>query len=222
MKLGYEPAVHVRELRGADVASTAELLAHAFVADPAYAYLFPALETRIAGLRDFFARNLRTHLPYACTFVAVDGGDRPLATVTLRPPAGIDISLWTMLRRGLLPFAIAHGRAAVQRLFWLKRTYDALEADAADHQSHAYVHMMAVLPEHQGRGLGTHLLSRVLAASAGAGGLRRTVLATHLDRNVAFYERHGFELLSQRTLQPPDSHSYTVWSMRTLSDAGRE
>jgi len=214
MKLGYEPAMRVLPLRGAQVASTAELLAHAFVADPAYAYLFPALETRIAGLRDFFARNLRTHLPYACTFVAVDGGDRPIATVTLRPPAGIDISLWTMLRRGLLPFAVAHGRAAVQRLFWLKRTYEALEADAADHQSHAYVHMMAVLPEHQGRGVGGHLLSRVLAASAGTGPVRQTVLITHLGRNVTFYDRHGFELLWERTLQPPDSRSYTVWSMR--------
>jgi len=222
MKLVADGAIRVLPLRGAHVASTAELLACAFVADPAYAYLFPSLERRVAGLGDFFARNLRTHLPYACTFVAVDDGDQPIATVTLRPPAGINISLWTMLRRGLLPFALAHGRAAVERLFWLKRTYDALEADAAQHESHAYVHMMAVMPEHQGRGLGGHLLTRVLAASEGTGRLRQTVLITHLDRNVAFYDRHGFELLSDRTLQPPDGDSYTVWSMRRLCDARRE
>ncbi len=130
------------------------------------------------------------------------------------PPAGIHVSLWTILRRGLLPFAMTHGRAAVRRLFWLKNAYEALEAEAADHASHAYVHMLAVLPEHQGRGLGSHLLTRVLAAGAASGTQRQTVLTTNLDRNVAFYERHGFELLSRRTLEPPDSHSYSVWSMR--------
>jgi GNAT superfamily N-acetyltransferase len=142
----------------------------------------------------------------------MDGADRPIATVTLRPPLGFHISLWTILRRGLLPFAIAHGLAAVRRLFWLKETYDALEADAAASAPHAYVHMMAVAPEHQGRGVGHRLLADVLDAHAAP----QTVLTTNLERNVVFYRRHGFEVSSERRLQPPGSHPYTVWSMRHL------
>ena len=92
------------------------MLAHAFANDAAYSFLFPAADTRAAGLLQFFEGNLRTHLPHACTFVALDAAERAIATVTLRPPAGIQISLWTMLRRGLLPFAIAHGGGAVRRL----------------------------------------------------------------------------------------------------------
>ncbi len=216
MNLEAESAVRVLPLREGQVELTAEMLARAFVTDSAYAYLFPVGETRVAGLRDFFERNLRTHLPYGCTFIGVDGGDRPIATVTLRPPGGINLSVWTMLRRGLLPFAMAHGRAAVRRLFWVKRAYEVLEGDAADHASHAFVHMMAVAPEHQGRGVGSHVLTRVVEASATPGSQRQTVLTTHLERNVTFYERHGFQLLSKRTLEPPDSHLYTVWSMRRL------
>jgi GNAT superfamily N-acetyltransferase len=210
MQLQTEPFTRAEALRAAHVDRTADLLARAFEVDEAYRYLFPDAAARTAGLRDFFARNLRTHLPQACTFVALDAGGRVLATVTLRPPGGLHISFWTMLRRGLLPFAAAHGWGAVQRLLWLKRTYDALEAEAAANLPHAYVHMMAVAPEHQGQGVGSRLLAQVLGASNAA----QTVLTTHLPRNLVFYRRHGFEVLSERTLQPPRSHAYTVWSMR--------
>lgn len=210
MQLQTESFARMTPLRAAHVDLTADLLARAFEVDEAYRYLFPDAALRTAGLRDFFTRNLATHLPHACTFAALDAGGRVLATVTLRPPSGLHISFWTMLRRGLLPFAAAHGLDAVQRLLWLKRTYDALEAEAAANMPHAYVHMMAVAPEHQGRGLGSRLLAEVLGASIAT----QTVLTTHLPRNVTFYRRHGFELLSERTLRPPRSHAYTVWSMR--------
>jgi len=220
-----ESSLRMSALREAHVARTADMLAAAFSVDAAWCYLFPDAATRRAGLCDFFARNLRTHLPYACTYVALDADERPLATVTLRPPRGIHISLLTMLRRGLLPFAIAHGRAAVQRLLWLKKTYDALEAEAAAGDAHAYVHMMAVAPEYQGRGIGSRLLAEVLSAHASPSVVAQTVLTTHLERNVVFYRRHGFELSWQRTLEPPAGVPYTVWAMRrcgtvTVASAG--
>jgi len=210
MQLQAEPFARVQPLCAEHVERTADLLVRAFEIDEAYRYLFPDAATRAAGLRDFFARNLTTHLAHRCTFAAIDARGHPLATVTLRPPSGLHISLWTMLRRGLLPFAAAHGTGAVQRLLWLKRTYDALEAEAAAHQPHAYVHMMAVAPEHQGRGLGSRLLAQVLGPRAAT----QTVLTTNLSRNVVFYRRHGFEVTSERMLQPPGTHAYTVWSMR--------
>jgi ribosomal protein S18 acetylase RimI-like enzyme len=212
MQLQTDSFARVETLRAAHVERTAELLAGAFEIDAAYRYLFPDAVTRGAGLHDFFARNLETHMAHACTFVGLDARGQALATVTLRPPNGLHISLWTMLRRGLLPFAAAHGVDAVRRLLWLKRTYDALEAEAAANQPHAYVHMMAVAPEHQGAGLGSRLLAEVL----GARGAVQTVLTTNLARNVAFYRRHGFDVFSERGLQPPDSHVYTVWSMRRV------
>lgn len=189
------------------------MLADAFEVDAAYRYLFPDAERRHAGLEDFFTRNLCTHLPHRCSHVAVDAEDRVLGTVTLRPPHGFHISTLTMLRRGLLPFAIAHGRRAVERLLWLKRTYDGLEVEVAGGHAHGYVHMMAVRPDHQGRGIGSRLLAEVLAGDPHTA-THPTVLTTHLPQNLVFYRRAGFELISERTMQPPAGASYPVWSMR--------
>lgn len=195
------------------VASNARLLAAALSNDPAYGYLFPELATRRAGLEDFFTRNQRTHLPHRCTYVALGEHGESFGTVTLRPPGGIRISMLTMIRRGLLPFALRHGRSAVKRLLWLKATYDALEAEAAHGEPHLLVHMMAVRPELQGRGLGTRLLRTVLDRALSERPRTRVVLTTHLPENVVFYRRAGFDVTHERELTPPGSAPYTVWSM---------
>ena len=207
-------------LQPAHVERTAAMLARAFAIDPAFGYLFPDPQRRERGLRDFFARNLRTHLPHRCTHALLDPQGQPYATVTLRPPGGIHVSALTMLRRGLLPFALAHGRATVQRLFWLRRTYDALEAETARGARHFYVHMMAVAPERQGRGHGARLLEQILECETARAPDLPAVLTTHLPRNVVFYQRHGFEVADERGLRPPGSDGYTVWTMRRTHQLG--
>jgi len=160
-----EDATTFDPLAASQVDALAPLLATSFDDDPAFQYMFPAAETRTRGLSDFFARNLRTHLPHACTQIAVGDAGELRATMTLRPPQGIPISLATMLRRGLLPFALSQGVAAVKRLLWLKETYDELELRASENKPHWYVHMMAVRRDLQGRGVGSALLRGVLAAA---------------------------------------------------------
>lgn len=206
-------ALNVAPLDASKVAPLAALLARSFDRDAAYRYLFADEASRTRGLQDFFVRNLQTHLPHGCTHVATDGAGVLLATVTLRPPAGIPISTLTMIRRGLLPFAFAHGRAAVKRLFWLKATYDAIEARAAQSAPHWHVHMMAVRGDAQGQGVGSALLRRVLE-QATATSQHAVVLTTHLPENVVFYRRAGFEVVDEQTLTPPDDRAYSVWSMR--------
>jgi ribosomal protein S18 acetylase RimI-like enzyme len=199
-------------IRATDVPTLAPLLAEALAVDAGYQYLFPDAALRVAGLSEFFAGNLKTHLPHACTHALRDQRG-VVATVTLRPPGGVPISMWTMLRHGLLPFGFSHGVGAVKRLLWLKETYDALEAEAAEHQPHWYVHMMAVRPDAQGQGRGTALLERMLRQTADAGSPRSTVLTTHLTQNLVFYRRSGFEVTDERELSPPGGAPYVVWSM---------
>lgn len=224
--MSNEPATSAAEPLGVatlgepELAPTARLLAHAFEVDAAYRYLFPEAQRREAGLEDFFARNLRTHLPYRCTRVALDAEGGLLGTVTLRPPGGVHISLLTMLRQGLLPFALAQGAGAVKRLLWLKRTYDAYEALLSQGRPHWYVHMMAVAPEAQGRGVGSELLDRVLDETARRSPGVDCVLTTHLERNLGFYARAGFELSWERTVEPPDAAPYPVWGMTRRSPSG--
>lgn len=205
----------VRLLESADIPATAALLAAAMDDDPAYGFLFPRVAERARGLRDLFARNLRMHLPYRCTTVLTDGL-AVVGTVTVRPPEGFAITLLTMLRRGLVPYGLAHGASAVRRLLVLKSTYDGIETRLAAGAPHWLVHMMAVEPSRQGHGLGSRLLEQVLATTADS---RRapeappTLLTTHKERNVVFYERAGFELMDVRSVSMLDEPPYRVWSM---------
>ncbi len=197
------------------VAATASLLADAMDDDPAYGFMLPPSPARHARLADFFERNLLAHLPYRCTYVALDAR-HVVGTVTVRPPGGITVSLWTMLRRGLLPFAVANGASAVRRLLTLKTTYDRLEAEHLAGDPHWLVHMMGVAPSRQGAGLGSSILRSALAATADAAD--RTAcpvgLTTHKERNVVFYRRAGFVVVDERELELAPGPPYRVWTMR--------
>jgi GNAT superfamily N-acetyltransferase len=191
----------------------ARMLAAAFEVDPAYRYLMPDAATRAAALADFFVRNQRVHLPYRCTYVARMRDGSLGATVTLRPPGGVAISTLTLVRSGLVPFVWKHGRDALKRLLWLKDTYDALEREAARGEPHYHVHMMAVRPELQGKGLGSRLLEAVLERGSAAQPELPIVLTTHLPENIVFYRRAGFEVIDDRVLRPPRAEEYRVYSM---------
>jgi ribosomal protein S18 acetylase RimI-like enzyme len=208
--------LEVRPLATHDITDVAALLAAAFDDDPAYAYFFPKRATRSRGLTDFSARNLGTHLRHRCTFVGVTGG-AIAGTLTVRPPGGIPISAVTMIRDGLLPFAVDNGLGAVARLFRLKGAYDALEAAVSGGARHWLLHMMAVAPVAQGRGVGSELARQVMARTADAAPAERApaVLTTHQSRNVEFYRRLGFETTDERLVKLDPSHAgHTVWSMR--------
>ena len=84
-------------------------------------------------------------------------------------------------------------------------------------ERHWVVHMMAVDPSRQGRGLGSHLLNFILDATVDArttGGKAPAVLTTHEERNVLFYERAGFEVDGAQTMSSMGEAPYRLWSMR--------
>lgn len=200
----------VSSLQARDVPAVASMLARSFEVDAGYRFLFPDASTREAGLADFFARNLRIHLPHRCTRVARDGSG-PVATVTVRPPGGVHVSMATMLRHGLLPLALSRGISTVRRLLWLKNTYDAIEQELGAGRPYWHVHMMAVREDRQGGGVGSGVLA---AALSDCDASIPVALTTHLEKNVVFYRRAGFDVVFERTMRPPSSAPYTVWAMR--------
>jgi GNAT superfamily N-acetyltransferase len=204
-------AASVREAVERDVDALGGLLADAFEDDPAYRFLLPPSKKRPRSLADFFARNLRTHLPYRCTHVLVDEGGAILGTVTLRPPGGVPITLFTLVRRGLLPFVARNGPMAVSRLLKVKGIYDDLEREMIGAAPHRLVHMMVVRRDVQGSGFGKQMLSSVLRERSDL----PVVLTTHNEGNVSFYRRLGFDVTRVRELARPQvPDPYTVWCMQ--------
>ena len=205
---------HVSLLAPSQLHLLARVLTEALDDDPAYQYLFPEAALRQRGLYEFFASNLHMHLPFRCTHVLTAPDGELIGGVTVRPPGGIRVSPLVLVLQGLVPFALREGRGALRRLFWLKEAYETLEARASRGEPHFHVHMMAISPELQGRGLGARLLATALRRSADAGSLRcPTVLTTHRPVNVTFYARAGFEVVDERRIAPPGAAAYTVWSL---------
>jgi ribosomal protein S18 acetylase RimI-like enzyme len=133
------------------------------------------------------------------------------ATVTLRPPGGIRVSGAALLR-ALAPFALEYGPGVIRRMLDVKRVYEALERRAAEGRPYWHVHMMAVHPELQGKGLGGRLLEEVLAGAVH--GPERIVLTTHKAVNVRFYQRAGFRVTQEDSVSPAGAMPYVVWCMR--------
>ena len=119
---------------------------------------------------------------------------------TLGPISIVDElrALPTMLR--------ASGLARFNRLM-------AIRADLDRHhpmdRRHAYLWFLGVAPAAQGRGVGSALL-RAANARHDAAGLP-AYLETGTTRNVALYQRHGFQVISEHRARTDAPNMWSMW-----------
>ncbi|MEW6433149.1 MAG: GNAT family N-acetyltransferase [Myxococcota bacterium] len=175
-------------------AAAASVLGHAFAGDPAFRHALPDDARRVAQLTWLCARVMR--------FVELSGGrvdvagDGPRAVALWAPVTRAwREPLGRLVRSGLAATPFVLGLGAVRRLAALGRVTGALHAALAP-VPHDYLLQLAVAPGEQGRGLGSALLREGLERSSRAG--RAVWLETTNPANVAFYERHGFEVAGRR------------------------
>lgn len=173
----------IRDLRDDELAEAGALAAAAFREDPGFSYILP----------DDAARRLR--LPSLMTALfAVDaaGGGRPrgafegdaLVGVAASLPAGVaspDLVAWIRHLPSLL--WLLADPAALLRALALLRAIEGLRPDDT-----GYLHVLAVHPATQGRGIGAALLRDAIEGSGG-----RLHLETFTRDNVAWYEKKGFK-----------------------------
>ena len=77
------------------------------------------------------------------------------------------------------------------------------------HEPHWYLASLGTAPERQGQGIGSALLQPVLA-HCDAEGLP-CYLESSKERNVPFYGRHGFEVVTELQLGPHGPRMWTMW-----------
>jgi ribosomal protein S18 acetylase RimI-like enzyme len=149
------------------------------------AWVFDDAERRLAQLRRWMGLGLDAGLTRGHVYAA---GDRRAAAIWSPPDVQIFDELWGPRLAGLIVELI--GESAGPRLQGLTRM-----VSHHPEEPHFYLMLLGTHPAHQGQGLGGALL-RPMLERCDAQGLV-AYLESSNPRNIAFYERHGFEVLCE-------------------------
>ncbi len=183
----------------ADVPALSDALADAFVEDPIFGWLIPDEDRRRARLRRFFELELR--------YVVLPKGRIWTPSKTKGASLELPPGAWRM------PFTtqLAHG-PGFTRVFGMRLpqalTLITLMENRHIREPHYYIAYVGVASEAQGEGLGTRLLRPTLDRCDEKG--LPTYLEATSERNLALYERLGFQVQGELRLgsSPP------LWLMR--------
>lgn len=201
---GVQP--EISPLDPARIRAAADMLVRAFDDGPIMRYLMPREPVRARGMRRFFRAGITDALPFGEVWAATLGGAVVGAGVWL-PPGGFPPSNARKIRQ--VATVVPAGLLAPASLVRSVRYQRPIERAHPHHADHWYLAILGVDPAHQGRGVGSQLLTEVLPR-ADASGLP-VYLETDKERNLAFYARHRFELVD--TLHPAADGppTWTMW-----------
>jgi ribosomal protein S18 acetylase RimI-like enzyme len=186
-------------------AQAARVLGRAFLVDPAYTALFPDDLERAQALPRLFGAVVGYSLVYGLvhTTAEVKGAACWLS------PGNTEVTLWRVLRTGLgLYRAVGGFNAQARREFLAVLDHlDEIHKRIAP-GSHWYLWALGVEPGSQGQGIGSRLIQPVLDRADFDG--VPCYLETQTERNVSFYQKRGFEVVSDGVV--PDQ-GIRIWTM---------
>jgi ribosomal protein S18 acetylase RimI-like enzyme len=194
----------VRPFARADLTATVATLARAFDDDPVMTWIFPDERLRRRRLPSFFASTLRgTSLRHDGTEVAVFEGGSVLGAAIWLPPGTWRPPLWRQLV-ALPGVAVRLG----SRLPVAAATYGAL-LRVHPSRPHWYLSGIGTDPPVQGTGVGSELMrSRLVRCDAAR---LPAYLESSKERNVPFYERHGFGVIGELSIPGGGPTLWLMW-----------
>ena len=196
----------IQDLSDQRLVGSERLMARAFFDDPLFRHVLPGAETRQKQLPGLFRLNLR----YGCMFGELFSLPGQGLAIWL-PPGKNRITVRRALQAGMWLAPIRIGLRAVMSLARLNTTSEQLHAQFAP-DLHWYLFLLGVDPDSQGQGLGAELIKPMLARADA------TRMPCYLETNnpsaVRFYQKHGFEVVSERQTT---SAGLILWSMRRES-----
>lgn len=181
-----------------DVPTVGAVLARAFQEDPVFQWLTPDDEARRARLPAVFEAFAHVFVPHDETYLTADE-----AGAAIWAPAAVDPFAQDETRDAFGERMIAALGGDVDKAFLL----DEILGEHHPDEPCLFLQFVGVVPEQQGRGIGSRLLETVLARAD------TTATPAYLDAtssdNRRLYERHGFETIGEVML--PDGPP--LWSM---------
>jgi ribosomal protein S18 acetylase RimI-like enzyme len=187
----------IRKAQPTDVAGLATTLTRAFDDDPLTVWMFPDTVSRRRKLPAFFRSLCNASLPFGELYTAEDHQ----SVAIWNPPGTFPLPLSTNTKVGLTTARLVGLRMALcaQGLLYF--------ATHHPKERHWYLQMLGTEPDSQSRGLGSAILAPVLSRCDHEG--ERVYLESSKERNIPFYERHGFAVTQE--VQVP--RGPVVWAM---------
>jgi GNAT superfamily N-acetyltransferase len=189
----------IRAVRAGDVSALAASQARAFYDDPLQIWALPDESTRLDVLTRLFALMIRVvSVPLGEAYT-----DDSCSVAALWAPPGRWLIEQEMAVQ-LEPMAVIVG----DRLPWMRRCWETItRVHPAD--PHFYLSGLGTDPPRQNQGLGSAALAPVLARCDEHG--IPAYLESTKERNVAFYEHHGFEVTGNVVVAPDGPKLWTMW-----------
>ena len=185
--------MNILPLQKKDIARAAAVLTVAFEQDPIFRFIFQNTERYRKVAPWLFGTWVRWTVMYGKGWITEDGQ----AVVLMRSLRHARMSLWTMIRAGMLPTPRRLGWAAFRRFYCsVVATLDKKHAAVMGNQPHWYGWMVGATE--LGRGLGRVLLQHCFAIADEAG--LPIFLETATENNVALYNAKDFEVADSASL----------------------
>jgi ribosomal protein S18 acetylase RimI-like enzyme len=170
------------------VGAASQALALAFQHDPLFLNFFPAAATRLQFMGRVFALQLRQGLLVAGSFStspALEG------LLILLPSEKINLDFWSLLKSGAGSLLLHLPPHILLRMLRVEKALTALRQRNTP-PKYAYIPLLGVHPDQQGRGHAGRLLKNLLGRLDA--GQMPCYLETENPKNVPLYEAFGFHL----------------------------
>jgi ribosomal protein S18 acetylase RimI-like enzyme len=178
-------------------------LVRAFQDDTMYSEIIPDTTERVRALRSLWRAIVKYCLLYGEVFTT-----RTVKGVACWiPPVGAEFTFWRTLRAGM-PLAVMRFPPKVRRRLFDVIGYTERLHKLLMNRPHWYLMVLGVDPPHQGQGIGGRLLQPVLVRADEDD--VPCYLETQTEKNVAFYRRRGFDVVSEGEVP---GYSLSIWVM---------
>jgi ribosomal protein S18 acetylase RimI-like enzyme len=181
-----------------------EVLAASFYNYPEFIFYFPDPERRTRNLSWYLGNVLRCALRYGEVYTTPEMS----GLLFTLPPGHTRISMWEYIQNGFIlsPFMLGFSqyKRSMESEDFLSTTHEKI----MNGRPHTYLWGLAVDPNQKRAGIGTALLKPILEKAE----LEKMpiYLETHDEKNVAYYQRSGFELALATRL---DKYDLPLWCM---------
>lgn len=203
--------VEVRLATASDIPALSRTLGRAFDDDPVMAHLIP--------------RHVRRHADRLARFMLL-GAEGAVAEGTVYTTAELSggavwraPNRWKVPTRQLLPDLPALVWALGRRLPVGMATLSALERHHPT-EPHWYLEILGTEPAEQGKGIGSALMAPVLERCDGEG--VPAYLESSKERNVPYYEHHGFRVTDELRLPKGGPPLWAMWRDPQRPGGGEE